>query len=44
VHVATIVLSLLLAGAFLGSGALKVVVAKQSLKMRRPADSITGFR
>jgi len=33
-YVATIVLSVLLAVAFLGSGGLKVVGAKQSLKMR----------
>jgi uncharacterized membrane protein YphA (DoxX/SURF4 family) len=33
-HIATIVLSALLAVAFLGSGALKLVGAKQSLEMR----------
>jgi uncharacterized membrane protein YphA (DoxX/SURF4 family) len=33
-HIATIVLSVLLAVAFLGSGGLKVVGAKQSLTMR----------
>ncbi|HEV7419326.1 MAG TPA: DoxX family protein [Mycobacterium sp.] len=33
-HIATIVLSVLLAVAFLGSGGLKLVGAKQSLQMR----------
>src|SRR6267154_360427 len=33
-HIATIVLSALLAVAFLGSGGLKIVGAKQSLEMR----------